>query len=483
MAGPTWPRRLLPPRHRSKYPRDYNPPMQLRHRIGLVAVCLFLFWPAEAAAQATGPTYTVQDGDTLFGIAFTFGSTVDELASANGIEDPSAIFPGQELLIPGLEGISGSLQFEPLTFGETLSSEALRRGISVGELARLNRSLNPEALIVGQPMVSVVLDPPGRSLATSQRRVVQSGDSWLELAVGLDVDVWSLRALNRLEPRRWSVQGEMLYAPGGEQPTTGLPPNLESIAVGPLPAIQGQAVVVRLSAPASSVPTGKLGAWNLNFVEAAPENWIALQGIHALQDPGVLTLQVGLAGEEPFSQGVAIVEGGYGREALQVPAETLDPANTGPEDELIAGVVAEVTSRKLWEGRFNFPTSYFEAFPSVFGTRRSYNGSEFIYYHTGLDLYGNSTTPVLAPAAGRVAFASFLTVRGNTTYIDHGWGVYSGFLHQSEILVQPGDMVEAGQIVGYVGGTGRVTGPHLHWEVWVGGVPVDPLSWTRNVFP
>ncbi|HEX9893572.1 MAG TPA: M23 family metallopeptidase, partial [Gemmatimonadales bacterium] len=128
-------------------------------------------------------------------------------------------------------------------------------------------------------------------------------------------------------------------------------------------------------------------------------------------------------------------------------------------------------------------TNYFEAFPSVFGTRRSYNGSEFIYYHTGLDLYGSSTTPVLAPAAGRVAFASLLTVRGNTTYIDHGWGVFSGFLHQSEILVQPGELVEPGQIVGYVGGTGRVTGPHLHWEVWVGGVPVDPLTWTRSAFP
>ncbi|MEK7682668.1 MAG: M23 family metallopeptidase, partial [Chloroflexota bacterium] len=114
---------------------------------------------------------------------------------------------------------------------------------------------------------------------------------------------------------------------------------------------------------------------------------------------------------------------------------------------------------------------------------RSYNGSEFIYYHTGLDLHGSSTTPVLAPAIGRVAFADNLTVRGNATYLDHGGGVYSGFLHQSQILVQVGDPVVQGQIIGYVGDTGRVTGPHLHWEVWVGGVPVDPLLWTRTPFP
>ncbi len=452
-------------------------------RLSLLAVCLLLFRPVQATAQTAGPTYTVQEGDTLFGIALTFGSTVSELAAANGIEDPSAIFPGQQLVIPGLEGIQGSLQFEPLTFGETLASEALRHGLALGELARLNRVLNPLSLIVGQPMVYVDQQSPSLALPTSERKAVEAGQSLLEVAVALNIDVWSLQAHNRLEARRWSVQGELLHAPGGDQPTTGLPPGLISLEVGPLPAVQGRVVDLKLIAPQGSIPTGQLGPWNLRFVEETPTEWIALQGIHALQNPGVLDLQVGLASDGTFSQSIEVEEGDYGREALQVPAETLDPANTGPEDELIAGVVAEVTPEKLWQGVFSFPTSYFEAFPSVFGTRRSYNGSEFTYYHNGLDLYGSSTTPVLAPAAGRVAFTGFLTVRGNTTYIDHGWGVFSGFLHQSEILVKAGDLVEQGQIVGYVGGTGRVTGPHLHWEVWVGGVPVDPLPWTRSAFP
>lgn len=457
--------------------------MSWSHRLGLLAVGLLIFWPARATAQAEGPTYAVQDGDTLFGIALAFGTTVDELAAANGIEDPSAIFPGQELLIPGLDGILGSLQFEPLAFGETLASQALRIGLSLEQLARLNRSLNPQSLIVGQRFVSLAQGPSGLALPTSEHREVQSGDSLLELAVRLNIDPWSLQALNRLESRRWLVRGEMQYAPWGDRPTTGLPPDMDSIEVGPLPAVQGQVVVVQLRTITGSVPSGQLGPWNLQFVEDTPSHWIALQGIHALQEPGVLELKIGLAQDEPFSQSIELDDGDYGREALQVPAETLDPANTGPEDELIAGVVAEVTSQRLWEGTFSFPTSYFEAFPSVFGTRRSYNGSDFTFYHTGLDLYGSTTTPVLAPAAGRVAYASFLTVRGNTTYIDHGWGVFSGFLHQSQILVEPGDQVEQGQIVGYVGGTGRVTGPHLHWEVWVGGVPVEPLIWTRSSFP
>ena len=90
---------------------------------------------------------------------------------------------------------------------------------------------------------------------------------------------------------------------------------------------------------------------------------------------------------------------------------------------------------------------------------------------------------ILAPAAGTVVFAGPMTVRGNATMMDHGWGVYTGYLHQSEILVKVGDKVTPGQVIGLVGGTGRVTGPHLHWEVWVGGVQVDPLEWLETVFP
>ncbi|HNN12886.1 MAG TPA: M23 family metallopeptidase, partial [Anaerolineales bacterium] len=77
----------------------------------------------------------------------------------------------------------------------------------------------------------------------------------------------------------------------------------------------------------------------------------------------------------------------------------------------------------------------------------------------------------------------FLTVRGNATIIDHGWGVYSGFWHQEESYVSAGQYVEAGTLIGKIGGTGRVTGPHLHWELWVNGVQVDPLDWLSQPYP
>ena len=74
-------------------------------------------------------------------------------------------------------------------------------------------------------------------------------------------------------------------------------------------------------------------------------------------------------------------------------------------------------------------------------------------------------------------FSGPLEVRGNAVFIDHGWGVFSGIFHQSETNVTAGDYLEAGQLVGQIGGTGRVTGPHLHYEIWVNGVRVQPLDW------
>jgi murein DD-endopeptidase MepM/ murein hydrolase activator NlpD len=90
---------------------------------------------------------------------------------------------------------------------------------------------------------------------------------------------------------------------------------------------------------------------------------------------------------------------------------------------------------------------------------------------------------IYASAPGTVIFAGPLEIKGGFTVIDHGWGIYSGYAHQSEFFVKPGDWVEAGQLIGIIGNTGRSIGPHLHWEIWVNGVPVDPLDWVDRVFP
>lgn len=450
-----------------------------KHTLLIAALALILL-PSAARAQPQGPTYVVQPGDTLYQIAQVFGTTVEELAAFNSIADTGSIFPGQELVIPGYEGISGRLIFDSVQLGETLHSLSLRTGVPSEELGRLNRVVHPDRLHAGLSFITP--DPAAQpaGMPTARRALAVPGQSLLEMAGKLGTNPWKLRQVNGLA---WPVPGQMLWTPGGETATSALPPQLNELTLDPLPAVQGQAAVLRMKTSSTDELQVSLGPWELNLSETEPGSYVGLQGVHALTEVGLLDFNLSAQQGFQLSQPIQVAAGGYGQEALIVPADTLDPANTGPEDERVAAVVGEFTPQKLWQGIFAFPTDYYETFPSFFGTRRSYNGSAFIYYHTGLDLFGSTSTPVYAPANGRVALADQLTVRGNATYIDHGWGVFSGFLHQSQILVEAGQSVERGQLIGYVGGTGRVTGPHLHWEVWVGGVPVDPLSWTAEEYP
>jgi murein DD-endopeptidase MepM/ murein hydrolase activator NlpD len=220
-------------------------------------------------------------------------------------------------------------------------------------------------------------------------------------------------------------------------------------------------------------------------------SWVALQGIHAMLEPGLypFTLTVTLPDDtqQSFEQAIIIKDGYFPQDpVLLVEPSTIDPAVTEPENEFILSLVEPSTSEKLWNDYFQLPVDDQFCIRSMYGNRRSYNNSDFIYFHTGVD-YGicSETHPfdIYSPADGIVIFSGPLTVRGNATILDHGWGVYSGFWHQEEMYVTVGESVTAGQLLGKIGSTGRVTGPHLHWEVWVNGVQVDPLEWLDKEFP
>jgi murein DD-endopeptidase MepM/ murein hydrolase activator NlpD len=146
-------------------------------------------------------------------------------------------------------------------------------------------------------------------------------------------------------------------------------------------------------------------------------------------------------------------------------------------------MLAPITLEKMWTGLWGWPHDLVNEVTAAYGDFRTYNGGVSQGYHYGVDFGGGALLSIYAPAPGIVVFAGPLDVRGNATFIDHGWGVYSAYYHQEEIYVQVGDVVEPGQIIGIVGKSGRVSGPHLHFEVWVNGVPVEPLDWLTRVFP
>lgn len=153
------------------------------------------------------------------------------------------------------------------------------------------------------------------------------------------------------------------------------------------------------------------------------------------------------------------------------PAEVLE--RIGRERALIRGVLDQASPEWLAIDGFEWPRP--PSFTSPFGQRRVFNG-ELQSRHWGLDLQGQEGMLVRAAATGRVSLAEGFYYQGNAVYLDHGLGVYTGYFHLSQIDVEAGDLVRVGQVLGRVGATGRVTGPHLHWTLHVGGVSLDAAS-------
>ena len=158
-------------------------------------------------------------------------------------------------------------------------------------------------------------------------------------------------------------------------------------------------------------------------------------------------------------------------------AALLDPALIEQETALLKATYAAVTPERLWDGFFVRPSP--AAISDVYGSRRSYNGGPPTGSHSGVDFGAARGAPVIAAASGRVVLAQQLPLRGNLVILDHGAGVFTGYAHLSAFAVEAGQEVRAGELVGAVGATGLVTGPHLHWDVVVGGMQVDGLRWLQ----
>lgn len=469
---------------------------KITHGFIVLLAVLSLLSTGSAAAQdeevPTGPVYIVQPGDTLWGISRIFDVSVDDLVEANQIADPALVSAGAQLVIPGFEGLQGVLVIEQVPYGENFRSLSRRYQIPFEVMARLNHITTPADLAAGASLIT--LERTGQDgtpqVLAGGRAAVHSGQSLLELAVAHQTSPWAMVFENGLAGTWEAIPGDILYTAASNDTGPGaLPESVTAIEIAPFPVVQGRTLVYRVQSSQPLNLSGSIGNWQLNFFQDGADT-VALQGIHALLEPGYYPSV--LQGELPdgtafeFSQPVYIRDGGYPYDPpLVVDSETIDVENTQPEDLEWFSIVAPVTPDRMWSGVFRAPVpkELKDCYPSKFGNRRSYNGSAYQYFHTGLDFCGRTGVEVTAPAPGVVVYTDSLIVRGNSTVIDHGWGVYTAYAHQSEILVSVGERVETGQLIGLVGETGRVTGPHLHWEVIVGGVQVDPLDWLNQPYP
>ena len=456
----------------------------------LLFVLVFSFFTKPVSAQSSGPVYIVQAGDTLSYIASRFNVTVDELMEVNPNIDPNFLSQGQEIVIPGLEGVSGVLETEIISFGDSLRTLSRRTQVSDEQLIKLNRLVSPTELYVG---ISLIIPQQENQSSLNTRIAATTGESLLELAVKQNSDPWTLSSLNKLDGTWETIPGDILYSSTGnsEANATGLPSAFQSASIEPLPLVQGGTELIRVETQNDVSLSGMLVDHPLHFFQEG-NTQVALQGVYALLEPGVYPFRVEATlpdgTKQSYEQMVLLKSGGYLSEDIPLnDPSTLDTSVTEPELRQIVSITEPATSPHSWNGIFTSPSVYPDCFTSRYGTRRTYkvinSDIEVPGFHTGLDFCGGEGLQIFAPAAGKVVFAAPLTVRGNATIIDHGWGVYSGFWHQSQILVNVGDTVQAGQVIGLVGGTGRATGAHLHWEVWVNGVQVNPLEWLNQAYP
>jgi murein DD-endopeptidase MepM/ murein hydrolase activator NlpD len=445
-----------------------------------------------SAQQPDQPVYIVQPGDSLTSIAFRFGVSADELIQVNGLTDPNQLKAGDSLVIPGLTGIQGTLTTETIAPGETLSMLSRITQVPADMLIRLNHLNSPGELYAGAPVIT----PKAQDAPVYNGRAgLASGESLLELAIQKGSDPWTLSAVNQLSGELDALPGDTLvYADGSDTQTAPpISPQIASISFAPMPLVQGETVEIKVTTTTPLQLSGKLITQDLNFHQIAENTYVALSGVYDLTTPGIYPYSLGWSNPDDKSsasleQGIAVASDNYNVVTppnLEVDPTTIDPKITVPENQLLASLTAPVTNDRLWSGTFASPAYDPKFITDYFGDRRTYNGDPTVYFHTGIDYGGGGVpgTPIKAAADGIVVFTGLQVVRGNMTVINHGWGVYTCYFHQSQFLVKAGDTVKTGQVIGYYGNTGRVTGPHLHWEVWVGGIQVDPTDWLAQVYP
>jgi len=269
-------------------------------------------------------------------------------------------------------------------------------------------------------------------------------------------------------------------------------PPVLTITLDPPQPTQGHTLVISMTSNEPATVTARLAELPLVLQTTKAGNgfWgITAFAVDAAPGPRPLfltatdrtgnTLQ--LTATVPVTRFPFRVETGDGVDVIMLPPDRMALLNFAEaEIKDLDQVWARVSSLPLWNTPFTVPLQSHYRVTTAFGTARSYGGGPPTGYHLGTDLAVDQGTPVYASAGGRVVLAGPLKVRGNAVILDHGLGLFTAYYHLSEVAVAVGEAVTAGQRIGKVGNTGLSTGPHLHWEMRLAGVAVDPWEWTRR---
>lgn len=243
----------------------------------------------------------------------------------------------------------------------------------------------------------------------------------------------------------------------------------------------GTPLRIAVDAPPDAEVTGTFLGDGLVFMTRPGGNgWLAFAGIDLDTKPGSYILSVEVSetdgGGVAHAVDVTVETKAYPTEHLSVSPQYVQPPEEVQrrierEADRLRSIWAAPSQTRLFDGGVVRPLTGVEG--RNFGSRRIFNDQPRSP-HSGTDLSAPAGTPVEAAATGTVALAEDLYFSGNLVVLDHGGGVYTLYAHLSRIDVEQGKTVHAGEIVGKVGATGRVTGPHLHWGARIGRARVEP---------
>jgi len=245
----------------------------------------------------------------------------------------------------------------------------------------------------------------------------------------------------------------------------------------PVPVKLGQ--TLRITCPAAFTSV-KLNERSAKLYLQPDGKRFGLLPISVKDAPGTFSLLISRNDDgAPQSLPVVIRKTIFPSQNVKLSPEIEGLHSTPEEMALLTSFRDAISEIRSWEDPLQPPVS--GCMTSPFGVKRLHNGKPTGEYHGGVDQRTPEGEAIRAVAAGTITFAKQFNVLGNAVGIDHGQGLESMYLHMSRLVVAPGVAVERGDILGYAGSTGRSTGPHLHWVLYVNGVNVNPAQWVKLV--
>ena len=482
----------------------------LIYRITILFILTFLIGQ-NSKVHATS-YYTVRGGDTLGDIAHKFGTSVYAIKKANRMHS-NFLVTGRRLKVPGkarsYRRKSRRPEYYRVKPGDSLSKIASRYGMRTSTLVRMNGIKNPSKVISGR-LLRLAYHRSSR-----RPREVES-TKWISGIGNSKVMLPSNYKLEEIKEQDFKGRyfDVKLFA---HRFAVGHAVYLEIVPHKGVETSEARVLLEDKEVPVTSRPWGyraimgfsayrKAGNASLQVkikINKQEEEALPVSSVNALNS---ITVKPATPVIEKEIFHIKVENTEYPQTVWNRYLGNFDRKRKEPTDEQKARwrerakeredfirksndkkkAVFSLRSSDMLDEHTAHPRGYHRVTSRFFTNRKivkwyrkngrkQFKEPHFIW-HSGLDLAGRPGKPIYAMADGRVVCSQRMYVEGNFTVVDHGNGVFSGYMHQSKMIAKEGDEVSAGQVLGRVGTTGWSTGPHLHVSVWIRGKPVHPLS-------